>query len=270
MRGTSRASLAAGQERLDALLGAGGGEDAVADDLFSVTGLLAANPGLRRALTDPARAGEAKAALVTSLLQGKVGAVSAELLAGLAGSRWGAAGDLTEAVERLAVSAALAGAERAGRLEAVEDELFRFSRIVAGDTGLRDAFSQRSEGWQRKAALVTGLLGGKVAPQTLRLAVQAAAHPRGMRTEQVLAAYVEAAALRRRQFIAHVVTAVPLTTAQRDRLAAGLRRAYGRTVRLNIDIDPSVIGGLRVQIGGELIDGTLTARLDEASRRLAG
>jgi F-type H+-transporting ATPase subunit delta len=271
MRGASRESLAAGQERLDALLATRGADPVqVADALFGVTNLLAGTPGLRRALTDPSRPAQAKGELLTRLLQGKVSAGTVELLAGLARARWASSGDLTDAVESLAVSALLAAAESAGRLESVEDELFRFSRIVAGNTALRDAFSQRTEGTERKAELVAGLLSRKAAPETVRLATQAAAYPRGLRTEHVLQNYVEAAAQRRRQIVAQVVSAVPLTAGQRGRLEAALRRTYGRGVRIAVEIDPDVIGGLRVQVGGEVIDGTLSARLDEARRRLAG
>lgn len=271
MRGTSRESLVTGQERLDALLAARGAEPtSVAEELFAVTEVLAGSPGLRRALTDPSHDGEAKAGLLTRLFGSAVSGATVDLLVGLVRGRWGSAGDLTDAVETLAVSAVLFSAERSGRLDTVEDELFRFSRIVAADTGLRDAFSPRAEGVDRKAELVTRLLGGKVAPETLRLAVQAAARPRGLRTEQALHVYVNAAAERRRQLIARVVSAVPLTERQRARLTAALERSYGRPVRLTIDLNPDVLGGLRVQIGGELIDGTLAARLEEAGRRLAG
>jgi F-type H+-transporting ATPase subunit delta len=276
MQGVSRESFVAGQVRLEALLAAPAGDAsaagpaAVGEDLFGVTDLLAANPGLRRALTDPSRDGEAKASLVTRLLAGKIGGGAVDLLAGLVRDRWSRAGDLTDAVERLAVTAVLAGAERAGRLDAVEDELFRFARTIAGDQGLRDAFSARTEGTARKAGLVRNLLAGKAAPETVRLAVQAATAPRGLRTEQVLEGFVEAAAQRRQQLVAHVVAALPLTEAQRARLGAALQRQYGRPIRLNIDVDPEVVGGLRVEVGGEVVDGTMSARLDDARRRLAG
>lgn len=271
MRGASRESLAAGQERLETLLAAPGAQpEALADELFGFANLLAGSAGLRRALTDPSRAGQAKAELVARLLTGKVGEATLDLLAGTARGRWAAPSDLTDAVEALAVSAMLAAAEQADRLDSVEDELFRFSRLVAGSTELRDAFSTRTEGADRKAALVERLLSGKAAPETVRLATQAAVHPRGLRTEQALEGYVEAAAERRRRLVAHVVAAVPLTGAQRDRLSAILRRTYGRAIRLNVDLDPEVVGGLRVQVGGELVDGTVSTRLDEARRRLAG
>jgi F-type H+-transporting ATPase subunit delta len=271
MQGISRATFAAGQERLEALL-AGDRSDpaALGEDLFGVTGLLAGSPGVRRALTDPSRDGQAKADLIARLVGGKVGDDCLDLTAGLVRGRWSRAGDLVDSVERLAVTTELAGAERAGRLDTVEDELFRFSRTIAGDQGLRDAFSARSDGSARKAELVRALLAGKACPETVRLAVQAATLPRGMRTEQVLEGFVDAAARRRRQLVAHVVAALPLDERQRGRLAAALRNQYGRAVRLNIDVDPAVVGGLRVEVGGEVVDGTISGRLDEARRRLAG
>ena len=272
-RGISEESFAAGQERLEALLSASGPDAAalssLGDDLFAVTDLLAANPAVRRALTDPARDGQAKAELVERLLAGHVAEAAIDLVAGLARSRWSRAGDLTDAVEAYRGRAPLAAAEAAGRLDTVEDELFRFARMVEGDQGLRDAFSYRTEGPDRKAQLVHRLLDGRAAPETVRLAARPPPRPRGLRTEQVLEQFVQAAADRRRQVVAQVVAATPLTGEQRSRLEAALARRYGR-VRLNVDVDPEVVGGLRVQVGSELVDGTVRARLDDARRRLAG
>ena len=91
-----------------------------------------------------------------------------------------------------------------------------------------------------------------------------------MRTEQALDRYLEAAAARRRQLVAEVVAASPLTEGQRARLSTALRRIYGRDIRINLDVDPEVLGGLRIQVGGELIDSTVIARLNNARRTLAG
>lgn len=270
MRGVSQESLLEAQDRLETLLGSKGTDRAaLGDALFGITDVLDASPGLRRALTDPARDGDAKASLVEQLFRGRVRDEAVDVVAGLVRARWGRSGDLVDAVESLAVSSVLASAEAAGRLEAVEDELFRFSRMVEADQALRDAFSYRTPGVERKSQLVRELLQGRAAPETVRLAQQAATHPRGLRTEQVLEHDVQAAAQRRQQVVAQVVAATPLTAEQRRRLEAALRRRYG-PVRLNIDVDPDVIGGLRVQIGSELVDGTVSARLDEARRRLAG
>jgi F-type H+-transporting ATPase subunit delta len=271
MAGASQNSRAAGREQLEQLLRSGGGDATmIGDELFAVVGVLASSAGLRRALSDPSRDAGVKVGLVRQLLGGKVSEGTVDLVSGLAGSRWSAPGDLVDTVESLAVEAVLAAAEQAGRLDAVEDELFRFSRAIAADQGLRDAMSQRTAGRDRKAELVATLLGGRAAPETVRLATQAATTPRGLRTEQVLLRQVDAAARRREQLLAEVVVATPLSESQRDRLAAALRRLYGRAIQLNVDVDPAVIGGLRIQVGGELLDSTVLGRLDTARRRLAG
>jgi len=271
MLGASRDSLAAGQERLEVLLATKGVDpNGLGDDLFAVTALLAGNAGLRRAVTDPARPADAKATLVGRLLRSQISNDALDLVTGLVRGRWADPSDLVEAVDGLAVTSVLYSAEKADRLDSVEDELFRFARTVAADISLRDAFAARTVGTERKAELVRKLLADKVSPETQRLAVQAAVAPRGIRTEQALDRYLEAAAARRRQLVAEVVAASPLTEAQRERLSTALRRIYGRDIRINLDVDPEVLGGLRIQVGGELIDSTVLARLHGARRSLAG
>jgi F-type H+-transporting ATPase subunit delta len=271
MLGPSRESFATAQERLETLLNVGTTKPlALGDDLFAVTTLLAGNPGLRRAATDPARPADAKAALVERLLSGQISGPGLDLLTGMVRDRWSEPADLVSALDSLAVSALLFNAEKADRLDSVEDELFRFARTVAADVTLRDAFAARTVGSERKSELVRTLLQGKVTDETLRLAVQAAVAPRGVRTEQALELYLEAAAARRRQLVAEVVAATPLTEGQRARLSTALRRIYGRDIRINLDVDPEVLGGLRIQVNGELIDSTVISRLDGARRALAG
>jgi F-type H+-transporting ATPase subunit delta len=269
MRGVSREASASVHEYLETVLASGADPTVLGQELFAVVDLLAGTPALRRALTDPSRSAAARVGLVEQLLSGKVGGAAVKVAVALVTVRWAAAGDLTAATESLAVAALLAAAEQAGRLEQVEDELFRFARIVAGDPGLRDAFSSRAEGADRKIELVRALIGGKSAAETVVLAGQAAAHPRGLRTEAVLESLVEAAAVRRRRLIAQVVSARPLTETQRDRLAAALSAAYGRAIQVNADVDPRLIGGLRVHVGGELIDASVASRLADAQRRIA-
>jgi F-type H+-transporting ATPase subunit delta len=85
-----------------------------------------------------------------------------------------------------------------------------------------------------------------------------------------LAAYQKVAAEVRGEGVATVRVARPLADAERDRLAAALASSYGRDVHLNVIVDPEVIGGIRVEIGDDVIDGTVASRLDDAGRRLAG
>jgi len=272
MQGTSRQSLARAQEGLEVLLRQqpAAGRAAIGDALFAVTELLDANAGLRRALTDPSREGSDKAALVSRLLDGKVPGEVVDLVAGIARSRWSRSRDVADTLERMAASSVLAAAQASDRLDTVEDELFRFGRTVYGAPELRDVLTDRAVAGDRKAALVTDLLRGKVTDETLRLVRQAVLAPRGSRLDATLDEYGRIAAERREQRVAHVVVAVPLDAAQRDRLAAALSRAHGHQVHLNVDVDPEVLGGIRVEIGDEVLDGTVSRRLEDARRALAG
>jgi F-type H+-transporting ATPase subunit delta len=272
MQGTSRESLAQAQDRLETLLRQqpASGRAALGDALFEVTGLLDSNAALRRAVTDPSREGSDKATLITRLLDGQVPAEAVDVVAGIVRSRWSRSRDVADATERLAVSSILAAAQAQDRLDTVEDELFRFGRTVYGAPELRDVLTDRTVAGERKAAVVDDLLSGKVAAETLRLTRQAVLAPRGAHLDAILDEYGRLAAERRELQVAHVVVAMPLDSAQQDRLAAALSRTQGHPVHLNIDVDPEVLGGIRVEIGHEVLDGTVSRRLDDARRALAG
>src|SRR5262245_49770997 len=107
MRGTSRASLAAAKERLATALAGRTAAQAtrLGEELFAVVGLLDAEPGLRRALSDPSRDGAARADLARVLLRGKVSDATLEQVTNLVGGRWSAPGDVPDAAEELAVTA---------------------------------------------------------------------------------------------------------------------------------------------------------------------
>jgi F-type H+-transporting ATPase subunit delta len=272
MQGTSRESLAAAQDRLETLLRQQPAAEryATGEALFAVTALLDSNAGLRRALTDPSRDGSDKATLIDRLLNGQVPDDVVDLVSGLARARWSRARDIADTTAQLATSSILASAQAADRLDTVEDELFRFGRTVYGAPELRDVLTDRTVAGDRKAALVADLLRGKVTDETLRLVRQAVLAPRGSRLDTILDEYGRAAARRRELRVAHVVVAVPLDEAQRDRLAAALTRLQGHRVHLNVDVDPEVLGGIRVEIGDEVLDGTVSRRLDDARRALAG
>jgi len=269
MRGLSRGALADAEQRLEPLLGTVEGT-ALGEQLFAVAGLLDSSAGLRRALTDPSRAGQVRAALVSRVLTGKVGGPALDVVSGLVRERWSTPRDLSDALEALATTAVLSSAERSRSLDQVEDEVFRFSRVVAADRALASALSDRTAAPARLGALVERLLGAKVTPQTLVLVRQAVTAPRGRRLEDALSDVLELAAARRSRLVAVATAAFPLSPDQSDRLAAALGRVYGREVLLEVDVDPEVLGGLRVRVGDEVLDATILSRLDEARRRLAG
>ncbi|MFJ3232660.1 F0F1 ATP synthase subunit delta [Streptomyces sp. NPDC086787] len=270
MNGASREALAAARERLDALTDTTSTDvTRLADELATVTALLDREVSLRRVLTDPAQAGEAKAELVQRLIGGHVGGPTADLVAGAVRSRWSQPRDLVDALEELADIADLTAAQQTGRLDDVEDELFRFGRIVASNTGLRAALTDRKAGAAAKTELLNRLLGSRAVPTTERLMTRLVTAPRGRSLESGLESLSKLAAERRDRMVAVVTSAVPLSDPQKQRLGAALAKLYGRTMHLNLDVDPEVVGGMRVQVGDEVINGSLADRLEDAARRMA-
>ena len=268
MQGSSRAAFAAGHDAFAATLGSGADWSALAEDLFGVTGALDSSASLRRALVDPSRDAKAKRGLVEGLFGPKISAGAISVLNALVSQRWSADRDLGDATEALAVEAVVASAESGDRVDALEDDLFRFGRVVAADSGLRDALSAQGGDENAKAALVGALLNGKASAETIRLARQAASSPRGRRFDRVLASYLAVAAKRREQLTATVTAAVAMDDAHRHRFAQALTGIYDRPVQINVVIDPAVVGGIRVQVGDEVVDGTILRRIQEAERAL--
>src|SRR5437868_3333083 len=265
----SRASLAEARGKFEAVVATSGSDLAkLGGDLFAVLHLIDREHGLRRAVTDPARAGAAKAQLVQILLEGKVSPVALGLVGDVVRLRWSKASELSDAVETLAVTAEAARAETDGRIDDLEDELFRFSRVVEGEVALRGALAAPGLPDERKLSLVETLLEGKVTPSALTLITELVLRPRGRSLESGLAEYGKIVAQRRKRLVALVRTPVELSEAQRSRLAAVLAAAYGHEVHLNIELDPTAIGGLSIEIGDEIIDGTIAGRLDDVRRRL--
>lgn len=280
MQGASRASLkqaSAFVERELAGAGGSGGSDtdaelpdaaAVGDELFGVVAVIDGQVGLRRALSDPSFEPDRKAGLVEAVLGSHVGATTLAILGELVRARWSRMRDLPDAVETLAVLAVLIGADRAGESDDVEDELFRFGRIVEARPQLRDALRSQALPDANKISLVSALLEGKVTDSTLRLVTQVATRPRGRSPEDALAEYAEVAAHRRARLVARVTTAIVLSDDERERLRSALAGLYGHDVHLEIEIDASLVGGVVVQVGDEVLDGSVAGRLAEARRRL--
>lgn len=271
MKGSSRASLSAAKDQLSAALAGGTAAQAnlVGDDLFAVVGLLDREPVLRRSLSDPSRDRDARTGLAGALLAGKISDMTLDLVTGLVAARWSEPGDLADAAEELAVLAVAEAADCEGNLDELEDELFRFGRIVQGSPDLRSALSNQFVPAEGRAGVVAELVAGKVSEPALRLITQAAAHPRGRSLDAGLESYANLAAELRERLVAEVHVAVPLTQDQRGRLAAALVAAYGHDVHLNVVLDPGVIGGMTVRIGDELINGSVASRLAELRRGLA-
>jgi F-type H+-transporting ATPase subunit delta len=179
MRGASRASLTDAKQRLSEVLDGNVDPGQLGDELFAVTGLLDAEAGLRRTLSDPTWAAEGKASLVATLLGGKVSDATVQLVSALVQERWSEPADLADATEQLAALSIIEQAGRGRAFDELEDELFRFGRVVSAEPELRIAMSNPFFPAQRKRELLDALLGGKVTEPTMRLITQAALQARG-------------------------------------------------------------------------------------------
>ncbi len=271
MRGTSAASLAAVQVGFEpALRAAKRNAATLGAQLFTVVDVLTSSGSLRRALSDPSRSGDDKAALVVNLLSAGADKRVVSVVSELARSRWTSEADLVDAVEELAADAVLASAQAAGTLEKVEGELFRFVRILVGQRELRRALVDLSAPPERREALVVTLLGKQTEPQTVQLLARAAHSPRGRTISAMLGRMGRLAARRRSVLIASVTSAAPLAPAQLERLSGILERTYGRAVQVTVAVDPSVLGGMSVQVGAQVVNSTVLSRIDDVRRRLAG
>ncbi|WP_334168968.1 F0F1 ATP synthase subunit delta [Timonella senegalensis] len=270
MRGTSQASLNAISDRFESDLQAAG-QDAltIGEQLFVVVDALDSSGALRRSLADPSRSGEDKAALVRSVLSGGFDATTVSIMEAVAEAHWSSEADLVDAVSLLAINAHLVAAQMRGVLETVESELFIVTRALQGQREVRQALSDDSTEPSRRVKLLEQLLTGRADPVTVALATRATAKPRGERFVPALARVGDMAAARRSRKVAYVSTSHALSDAQINRLESLLTSAYGADMQLNVTVDPAVVGGLRIQVGSDVIDSTMLTRLADAKRRLA-
>ena len=270
LQSASRDALGAATARLDEHIDATRAADLkrLADDLFAVVGLLGREHALRRALADPSTPSEARGGLADRLFDGKIGRPALDVVSDVVKSRWSRAGDLLDGLESLACAAAFGVAEKDGSLDRVEDELFRFGRILDREPELSRLLSNTATPVDKRLGLLRDVLVEKVTPVTATLLEQAVRNPRSRNLDVAAEELSELAAGRRDRYVAHVRTPVRMTGEQEQRLTDSLTRLYGRPISLQVELDPDLLGGLVVRVGGELIDGSVAGRLAAARRAL--
>ena len=259
----------------------------LAADLEAIEQLVLANPQLRAALTDTAVHGSARRAVVLDLLDGKVSPEARRLAAyacmavdapevpaalGWVSTRVRHLGEgqddepglsLLQSRRRVggfatAVHEDMTNAE----LESLEDDLFRFARIVAATPALRSALSDRELDVAARQGLVTQLLEGKMPGASLALARYAVTGGRARDIVGTLDFLVELTAQARGWRIAHVRSAAPIDDAQRGELTESLGSLAGAPVELQVEVDESLLSGALIRIGDLQVDATARGRID--------
>jgi ATP synthase F0 subunit b len=272
LRPASRESLAALVATFDELTADLGPDQlsSVADDLASVANLLARESVLTRHLADPADDPSPKLSLLETLLEGKVGDTALEVLKAAVSGRWSTDANLVDGVEYVARLALLVRAEREDVAGDVEEQLFRFGRILDAQPRLVTLLGDYSAPSEGRVKLLRDVLdsGSGVNATTVQLLSQTVELLRGERADEAVRDLAEIAVARRGEVVAHVSAAADLSDAQRARLTDVLTRIYGHPVSVQLHINSELLGGLSIAVGDEVIDGTLSEKLAAAETKL--
>jgi F-type H+-transporting ATPase subunit delta len=239
-----------------------------ANDLFVILSVLSSSIGVRRALTDNARDASAKAELISNLFGKNISSAAQSLLASAASLRWSSPGEIADAIENLAVEAESAVADKNGELEKLENQLFDFARVLKANPDLRQALNTSADTDEGKLALLEAVIKGKYSSSTLNLLRKVVTLRRGRSIDATLAAYSHYVSSRKDRLVAHVKSAVELSSSQIEKLVAALTKQMGRPVHINLEIDPKVLGGISIRYADDVIDGTIVNRIAEAGRAL--
>ena len=185
--------------------------------------------------------------------------------------RWSQERDLADALEKAAVLASIASAQSRGGADALEEvtnELLTFVRNVDGTPEAQAALSDNLASKEAKKKLAVALGGPAATAEGVLLLERIGSESRGHHAARLADEFVEIIVTRQNRYIAKVTSAVALSQAQLERLSRTLNKIYSRQLKLDVSIDTAVLGGMRVQIGDEVIDGTVGTRLDDLERDL--
>jgi len=240
---------------------------AVAEELFSAGRIIGSSAQLEAILADPSTPAADKQGLIGSIFGKALGAKAKKILDVAVTQRWSSHDDLLAGIEELGLRAAAASAPAGA---SIETELFEFGNAVSSDPELELAVGSKRGDDDAKVALVDALLAAKASPQTLAIVHQLVLQPRGRRIGELLSTAASIVADEAGLVLATVTSAAPLADAQLERLKKGLASSYGREIRINLVVDPSIIGGLRVRVADDVIDGTVARKLADLRLQLAG
>lgn len=267
MASSTRQAMEAAKEALNPLLSKA--DIKFAEELFTIGAAVSNSVQLRNILSDPSGEKQAKLGALTAVFGKSVSKEALAFAGTLSGMRWSKGSDLVSAFEQLGVYTVASIAVAGKKLGELEEELFQLRQVVDSDRELQQALSSRQASQDSKVALMDALTRGKLSPSGVLLARFAVVAARHAKLSLVLERFGKLVSEVASRLVATVTVAQPLSPAQIKRLEGVLSKDYKADLKLNIEIDPSIIGGIKVQISGEIIDGSIASRLNNAKLQLA-
>ncbi|KKC05972.1 F0F1 ATP synthase subunit B/delta [Mycobacterium nebraskense] len=243
----------------------------LSSELVSVAEMLDREIVVTRYLTVPAEDAAPRVRLIERLVSGNVSDAALDVLRLAVSERWSANSDLIDAIEHISRQALLEVAERENKVDDVENQLFRFSRILDAQPRLAILLGDYALPVEGRVGLLRNVLdsaSGRFNPIVVSLLTQTVQLLRGQSAEDAVQFLTEVAVARRGEIIAQVHAAAELSDDQRSRLTDVLGRIYGHPVTVQLQIDAELLGGLLISVADEVIDGTLASRLAAAGAQL--
>jgi len=267
MASSTRQALAAAKEALNPLLK--GADLAFAEEVLSIGTAISSSIQLRNILSDPSGENKSKQGALNAVFGKHVSKDALAFAQTVSGLRWSKGSDLVRGFQELGVYAVASIASKNSKLAALEDELFSVRQVIDSDHELQQAFSSRQADLDSKATLIETLTKGKLGAEAALLVKYAVLSIGAQKLSAVLEKIGKQVSEVASRLVATVTVAAPLSSAQLERLDTLLAKSYGQQLNLNVEIDPNILGGVKVQVSGEIIDGSVASRLNQAKLQLA-
>ena len=240
----------------------------IGTELFLVVDQLDRERALRVAVADQSLDASQREGIMNAVLGSKVAEPTKKVLSEAAKSEWSTPRELREGLINLGRRALLMGAEEQGQLEQVENELFGLSVLLEDEKQLAQLLSDRTATADKKRGLLASVIYGKVTMFTEALALQVIGRPESNPIDDLAGVATQVAQLRGKT-AARVTSAEELSDSQRETLAGKLEQIYGREIAIHSEVDPSLLGGMVIQVGDEVIDGSTRGKIARMRADLA-
>lgn len=246
-------------------------EDAwrIGNELFTITKVLDDSIQLERALTDPSRPVADKVAVLTELLGDNVHPMTMEIMTDLVSRHWSRARDIANAVEDFGVDAMMYYADATGATLQVSVELSELHSALLNLPVVRAKLYDYQATSEARVKLFHEVFSGKTLNKvTMRLAEHATCNLRRRRYLETIQWLINKLSRHMGESMVTVTTATPLRPEQIKRLVEVYSAKVGRQVHINSVVDPTVLGGMRIQVGDEVTDNTVVAQLQNLHRKV--